>query len=709
MRLCTMEANRAYERGIKFSKNFLPILKTVTGRPGEMRPSISKESVHPATLKSSVNTEPIVSSLSGLQPLTLTLVSRTPLETLWDQLVSQFHYLGYQNLLGHRLKYLVFSKSRPVAALSWSAPALKLRARDYFIGWSDTQRKKHLNRIANNSRFLILPWVKVTNLASYVLSLNIRHLKKDWQQHFNTTLLLLETFVDPHYFKATSYKAANWHFIGHTYGYSKLGKGYVHHGVAKEVYVYVLNSKFRKIIGCKQKCDVLFQRPPPSLLKVEELQMILKHSQWHPNLVPCMELTEQDIEVMADELVTFHKQFHNCYGRLEHQRLGLAYLSGLLSNAKAKSVEPIALEFLDEHAVRSLQRFMKDYCWDHDTMEVTHQSMLSEVIADPSGMINVDSSEFVKKGKESVGVARQYCGAVGKVENCQSGVFVGYSSPKGYGLLACQLYMPEIWFSKEYKQRRKDNLVPEDSTFQTKPQIALNLINKVEKTNLFPAKWIGCDATFGSDLNFLKSLPEHLYYFAGIRSDTKVFLEKPKVGLPAYKGRGRYPKGICVLSNQPQALTVAKLAGSRRLSFKPVILAEGAKGPIVAEAARIRVYLSRDGLPEDNSVWLFIRRNSDGQIKFAISNAPEDIPFRKLCTASTMRWPIEQCFKEGKDQIGMDHYEHRSWPAWHRHMVYAFLALNFLLRLRIRFKKNSFFDTATGSPIDCSHVTDSIN
>jgi len=354
-------------------------------------------------------------------------------------------------------------------------------------------------------------------------------------------------------------------------------------------------------------------------------------------LVPCMELTEQDVEVMADELVTFHQQFHNCYGRLEHQRLGLAYLSGLLSNARAKSVEPIALEFLDEHAVRSLQRFMKDYCWDHDTMETTHQTMLSEVIADPSGMINVDSSEFVKKGKESVGVARQYCGAVGKVENCQSGVFVGYSSPKGYGLLTCQLYMPELWFSKEYQQRRKDNLVPEDLSFHTKPHIALDLINKVGKTNLFPARWIGCDATFGSDLTFLKSLPEHLYYFADIRSDTKVFLEKPKPGLPAYKGRGRYPKNIRVLPDQPQALTVAELAGSSKLSFKPVILAEGAKGPIVAEAARIRVYLSRDGLPEDTSVWLFIRRNSDGKIKFSISNAPEDTSFKELCTASTMR------------------------------------------------------------------------
>ena len=116
-------------------------------------------------------------------------------------------------------------------------------------------------------------------------------------------------------------------------------------------------------------------------------------------------------------------------------------------------------------------------------------------------------------------------------------------------------------------------------------------------------------------------------------------------------------------------------------------MAEGSKGPIIAKVARIRVYLSRDGLPEEQPLWLFIRRNSDGQQKYALSNAPEDIPFSELCTASTMRWPIEQCFKEGKDQIGMDHYEHRSWPAWHRHMIYVFLALHFLLRLRIRFKK----------------------
>jgi SRSO17 transposase len=675
-----VEIIRAYERFTeRLPKDLLKPI-SVSNSIGDLRPFTTQTLYHRKQVSYIINTEPIAGDLKELGPVTLKLANAQTLESLWDQLVSQYHYLSYRKLLGHRLKYLAFIKKRPVAALSWSAPALKLRVRDYFIGWSDKQRKLHLNRIANNSRLLILPWVRVPNLASHVLSLGIGQLKKDWPQHFKTELMLLETFVDPRFFNAISYKAANWKFIGQTDGYTKQGKGYIYHGNIKHVYVYVLDPKFRDIIDCQQKpCDP-FRRFSQSQKKVGELQMLLKHCQWHPDLVPSMDLTEKDLALMADELVAFHEQFHNCLGRTEHQRLGLAYMSGLISNVKGKSVEPIALEFLDPNGVRALQRFMKNYRWDHEAMETAHQVIMA-------GMINVDSSEFIKKGKESVGVARQYCGTAGKVDNCQSGVFVGYSSEKGYGLLTCRLYMPKIWFTDEYAKRRKDNWVPKDLVFQTKLQIALDLINKAVASNLFPAKWIGCDATFGSDLNFLQSLPKSLYYFAGIRSDTSVFLKKPKVGLPPYKGRGPYPKKLRVLPGEPQAHTVAQLARSKELSWKSVVLAEGSKGPIVAKVTHIRVYLSRNGLPEEQPLWLFIRRTTDGQLKYSLSNAPEDIPFSELCKASTMRWPIEQCFKEGKDQIGMDHYEHRSWPAWHRHMIYVFLALHFLLRLRIRFKK----------------------
>ena len=636
-------------------------------------------------------------TLKSLRPITLELVSGTELEPVWDDLVKHYHYLGYQKLLGHRLKYLALVGEHPVAALSWSAAALKLGVRDRFIGWSEEQRKSYLDRIANNSRFLIFPWVLVPHLASHVLSLNIRRLARDWEKQFHQPLWLLETFVDPSRFKGTSYKAANWKFIGHTRGYSKQGQGYVHHGSMKEVYVYVLEPRFREIIGCQP----LFHRPPPSLEKVEGLKMIFNQN---PHLVPWVTLTEKEVKRMAEELVKFHEQFHDCFGRIEHHPLGLTYLSGLMSNLPAKSAEPIALEFLGEEDVRSLQRFMKTYHWDHEGMKLKHQLLLAPLIADPEGMISVDSSEFIKKGKESVGVSRQYCGAIGKVENCQSGVFLGYSSKKGYGLLTSRLYMPEIWFSPEYAQRRKDNLVPEDLRFQTKIEIALELIHQVAQTNLFPAQWIGCDATFGSDAHFLKSLPEGFYYFADVRSDAQVFLKKPRVRIPAYSGRGRKPKRPRLSPGQPQPKTVAEIARSGKCHWESVVLAEGAKGPILAQVTRLRVYPARKGLPQEEPVWLFIRTSPDGKTKFSFSNAPVDMPLSEMCKASIMRWPIEQCFEEGKSQLGMDHYEHRSWPAWHRHMIYVFLGLHFMLRLRIQFKKNSSPHLTSSTEAHCSNL-----
>lgn len=680
---------------------------------GEVRLSINKQFDVTQTMQKQnikINKKPIISELKPLLPrISLELASHSRHEPLWDLLVSQYHYLGYRKLLGHRLKYLAFMDGRPIAAFSWSAPALKLSSRDHFIGWSAQQRKKHLKRIANNSRFLIPYWVQIPHLASHLLSRCIQRLKLDWPRFFNYALWGLETFVDPGRFKATSYKAANWQFLGYTRGSTKQGQGYKYHGIIKEVYFYVLDPQLRQHIDCQQKPFDPSYRPPLTLKRMEGLQMLLRHADWNPDVMPHMDLTVQDVEDMADKLVKFHQEFHSCFGRAEHQRLGLAYFSGLLSNSKAKSIEPIALEFLGQQSVRSQQRFMKTYRWDLQTMENRHLSMLSESIACSDGMINTDSSEFVKKGKESVGVVRQYCGEAGKTENCQSGVFVGYSSKKGYGLLTSRLYMPEIWFSEEYDQRRQFNLVPADLEFQTKPQIALALINKVADTGLFPAKWIGCDATFGSDINFLNSLPQQMYYFAGIRSNTQVFLEKPEIGLPPYKGRGPRPKKIKVLPGQPESQKVSKILQSDKIRWTPVILAEGAKGPIVAEVVTLRVYLSRNGLPEKNGCWLFIRRTQDGQIKYAISNAPEDIGFSELCEASTMRWPIEQCFEQGKSHLGMDDYEHRSWPAWHRHMMYIFLGLHFLLRLRLDNKKKSCANFTSSTEIDSCGITSGIN
>ncbi len=642
-----------------------------------------------------IDSSPIRGALRTWPPITVEVASHSPVEPLWDQLVRGYHYLGYQRLLGHRLKYLAFLEGRPVAALSFSAPARTLRVRDQWIGWSAAQRKAHLGRVVNNSRFLIPPWVAVKNLASHVLARALARLPQDWEARFGTRLWLAETFVDPTRFQGTCYRAANWHCLGQTSGSGKRGPGYVYHGAIKEVYVYVLEPRFRHLLGCEQHAYRPSHRPPPSLAKVEDLQMILRHAGWHPDLVPWMTLTEAEVAGLADELVQFHAQFQACFGRIEHRRLGLAYLAGLLSNHGAKSVEPIALAFLDANAVRPLQRFLKAYGWDHAAMEATHQALLAGAIAEPDGMLTVDSCEFPKKGTESVGVARQYCGAVGKVENCQSGVFVGYASRKGYGLVTGRLYLPESWFAPAQEQRRKDTRVPAALVFQTKPQLARDLLERIAQTQLFPATWIGCDAVFGSDWAFLEALPPGTYYFAGIRSNAPVFRTRPRVRVPRYRGRGRKPTQPRV--TRGRAYTVGQIARSKTCPWTQVVLAEGAKGPIRAEVACLRVYPAQGGLPRAAPVWLFLRRTEDGQLKYAFSNAPADTPLAELCRAATLRWPIEQCFQDGKSQVGMDHYEHRSWPAWHRHMLYVFLALHFLLRLRLRFKKNPSPDAPAGA------------
>jgi hypothetical protein len=213
-------------------------------------------------------------SFNELPRISLQLVSGSELELLWDELVDTHHYLGCKRLLGRRLKYMAFLEQQPVAAISWSAPARKLKVCDDFIGWTDETRHHFLHRLAANSRFVIFPWLRLQNLASHLLGRNLGRLKKDWQDSFQENLLLVETFVDPSRFSGTVYKASNWRYLGTTKGYAKLGKGYRYHGQIKDVFVYILEPRFRKILGvCSTPGD---NRALPK--KVKELSMIYREN-----------------------------------------------------------------------------------------------------------------------------------------------------------------------------------------------------------------------------------------------------------------------------------------------------------------------------------------------------------------------------------------------------------------------------------------------
>ena len=189
---------------------------------------------------------PLEGKVSEYSSVTLTMVRGSGEEPLWDFLVHRHHYLGRPLIVGAYLKYLVHLDGRLVAALGWGSAAWKVGSRDTFIGWDPATRKRNLHQVVNNVRFLILPWVRVKHLASKILSANARALQRDWPAFYHTPVQLLETFVDLSRFAGTSYRAANWQYLGETKGSAKRGSRYSYHGQAKAVFVYPLTRHFRE-------------------------------------------------------------------------------------------------------------------------------------------------------------------------------------------------------------------------------------------------------------------------------------------------------------------------------------------------------------------------------------------------------------------------------------------------------------------------------
>jgi hypothetical protein len=165
---------------------------------------------------------------------------------LWDYLVHHHHYLGLPKLVGEHLRYLVYLNGQVVACLSWASAAWKVKDRDRFVGWDEATKRKNLQLIANNTRFLVPEWVRIKHLASRVLALNLRRLSRDWQKIYGHPIYLAETFVDTSRFKGTCYRAANWLLVGQTKGSAKKGNAYLYHGQPKAIYLYPLHRHFRR-------------------------------------------------------------------------------------------------------------------------------------------------------------------------------------------------------------------------------------------------------------------------------------------------------------------------------------------------------------------------------------------------------------------------------------------------------------------------------
>src|SRR5436309_10043328 len=201
--------------------------------------------------------------------------------------------------------------------------------------------------------------------------------------------------------------------------------------------------------------------------------------------LPRFERTSRDVEGFLDELQTFHDHFRSCFSRREPRGHFFNSMVGQFSELERKSIEPMALEVAGGN-VHGMQRFISDNIWDEDKMRQTYHGLVAAEMGDPEGVRMVDESGFVKKGKESVGVARQYCGSLGKEENCQVGVFAAYASRHGYALVDKRLFIPEQWFSEAYKARRAKCQVPAEATFHTKPQLAAAMLQAMAHEGLMP-------------------------------------------------------------------------------------------------------------------------------------------------------------------------------------------------------------------------------
>ena len=617
--------------------------------------------------------------LSQYRPLRWELVGTTAQRRQWRQLLGQHHYLGAPPLVGANLMYLAYGREGELlGALGWHAAVPHLGCRDRLLGWNAAQRARGLEHVVNGVRFLVLPWVKVRHLASVMLSENLRLLQRDWPRHYGVAVWLAESFVDRQRCSGASYRAAHWQAIGWTRGFAKRQGRWVHHGHRKEVYVYVMEARLRQLLhgDARQplvnRAFLLAQRlseENPSLTKSLRMKKIL--ASWKPKLPPQCELNEHDLETVGRELTEFTALFAPTFGRSEPAALFELYLQGLLSDAQRKNVEAIALQLDGPQRVRNLQRFLSDYQWDEPWLKERHWAFCAQALSDPDGVWSIDASQFPKKGTASVGVAPQYCGALGKTANCQSGVFICYSSVKGHALLEGRLYLPKGWLEPEYEERRQRCHVPADTTFATQPQLALGLLKPLLATQQFGGRWITCDCSFGNNEPFLEALPKDFHYLAEIACTRKV-----------------WPKACAARPQlEQQGATVEQLLKVKALwNWQTHKIAEGEKGPLVAAFARLRVYVSPERTPASER-WLLLRNDANGKIKYALSNAPQATPMRQLVRVSGARWPIERCFQENKSELGLDHYEHRSWTAWHRHIRLVFLAQLFLVRLQIKFKK----------------------
>jgi SRSO17 transposase len=376
------------------------------------------------------------------------------------------------------------------------------------------------------------------------------------------------------------------------------------------------------------------------------------------------------------DLTEFARRYQPLFGRPENGGHARSYLRGLLSRADRTSVEPIALE--ERTNVRTLQHFVGQARWRDERVIQEHQRHVAETLGRKDGVLVLDGSGFPKQGKHSVGVARQWCGNLGKEDNCQVGIFLAYASEKGHTLLDRRLYLPRSW--AEDRDRRIECHVPDIVSFKTNWELGWEMYLEARRQGV-PHGWVTGDEDFGK----VHALADHLHtygqaYVFEVATNCSVYDETPRFRKAFRNPMGR-PGGKPAAVGGPKPRGAAKIvADLSPKEWRRFRIRNGEKGPLEVEATRIQVWLSRD-LGPSRPAWLVSTRTlgSRPDQKYFIAECSWTTSLQEILRAAFSRWSIEQCFEQGKQELGMDQYETRSWAGWHHHMTLVMLAHHFLV------------------------------
>lgn len=393
------------------------------------------------------------------------------------------------------------------------------------------------------------------------------------------------------------------------------------------------------------------------------------------------------IRGMIGRLERFAEPFCASLRRPEQKRHARTYVAGLLSDVDRKNAEAIAYRHDEDR--QGLQAFLGTAPWDHRPLLFELARQVGEALGESDGVIVFDPSAFAKKGRHSVGVARQWCGRLGKVDNCQVGVFMGYVSRREHALVDVRLYLPKEWAAD--RKRRKECGVPKELRYQTRHELALQMLD--EKGHLLPHGWVAGDDEMGRPAWFRRALDDRgQKYLLAVPSNTTIRdLEAPA---PPYSGRGRMPKR--------RFEQVRKWCQSLAAdAWTRIEVRDGEKGPLTVEIAKRRVVarIDRNVGPEE---MLVVTRTIDeeGAVKYDyyLSNAPAETPLKEFARVTKAAHRIEECIRRGKSEAGMADYQVRTWAGWHHHVTLSMIATWFLAQESRRGKKADARDDRSAGP-----------